>query len=136
MPRERNIKEWIGRTDEAMPPRSVFDRLWAKQDGKDAITGIPFKAGDKVVRDHVIPLADGGENRESNLQLITEETHKMKTAREALARAEYRTRRASHRGYELKRQPGSLPGKRVKYSPARGVWIDRATGEIVEVQQS
>lgn len=134
MARERNIKEWIGRNDDAMPPRSVFDRLWAKQDGKDAITGLPFKPGDKVARDHVVPLIDGGENRESNLQLITEETHKLKTAREALARAEYRTRRASHRGYDLGAQPGSLPGKRIKYSRARGLWIDQATGEVVEPQ--
>lgn len=132
MPRERNIKEWVGRNDDAMPPRSVFDRLWAKQDGKDAISGVEFKPGDKVVRDHIVPLIDGGENREGNLQLITEQTHKIKTAKEALARAEYRSKRANHRGYELESQPGALPGKRIKYSRARGVWIDRATGEIVE----
>lgn len=135
MARERNIKEWIGRNDDAMPPRSVFDRLWEKQGGKDAITDLPFQPGDKVVRDHIIPLADGGENRESNLQLITEQTHRKKTAQEALERAEYRTRRASHRGYARGPQPGSLPGNRIRYSRARGVHYDRFTGEIIKDTQ-
>jgi 5-methylcytosine-specific restriction endonuclease McrA len=95
----RTTKEWIGRNDDAMPPRSVFDRLYDKQDGKDAITGQPFKPGDKIVRDHIVPLADGGENRESNLQLITEETHKYKTKAEATQRAKTRRLHEQHRGY-------------------------------------
>lgn len=136
MPRDRNLKEWVGRSDNSMPPQKVFDRLWEKQGGKDAITGQPFQSGDKVVRDHILPLADGGENRESNLQLITEQTHRRKTAQEALARAEYRTRRASHRGYERGPQPGSLSGKRIQYSRARGVYYDRFTGEIVEPKEA
>lgn len=130
MPRE--VPEWIGRNDDAMPPKSVFDRLWAKQDGKDAITGIPFASGDKICRDHKIPLIDGGENRESNFQLITEKTHKLKTAREAMERAKTRAVQHKHRAYVTDRQPGSLPGKRIKYSRARDVFYDVVTGETVE----
>ena len=95
----RTIPEWIGKNDDAMPPRTVFDRLWEKQGGKDAITGIEFTAADKVVRDHILPLIDGGKNRESNLQLITEETHKDKTADEATRRGKERSVRAKARGY-------------------------------------
>jgi 5-methylcytosine-specific restriction endonuclease McrA len=82
-----------------MPPRTVFDRLWEKQGGKDAITGIPFAANDKVVRDHILPLIDGGANRENNLQLITIETHATKTADEATRRGKERSVRAKARGY-------------------------------------
>lgn len=128
----RTVPEWIGRNDDAMPPKSVFDRLYAKQDGKDAITGIAFTPGDRICRDHIVPLIDGGENRESNLQLITEKTHKLKTAREAMERAKTRSVQHSHRSYVTERQPGSLPGKRIHYSRARGVYIDRLTGEEVE----
>lgn len=95
----RKVDEWIGRNDDAMPPVSVYDRLWDKQDGKDAITGLPFQPGDRIVRDHIVPLADGGENRESNLQLITEETHKPKTAAEATARSKSRRIHERDRGY-------------------------------------
>lgn len=102
----RSVPEWIGRTDDAMPTKAVFDRLWAKQDGKDAITGKPFTPADgKPHRDHIIPLADGGENRESNLQLIAVKTHRLKTAREAMARAEQRQTMRAHRGYALGKAP-------------------------------
>lgn len=104
----RKVDEWIGRNDDAMPPVSVFDRIWDKQDGKDAITGLPFTSKDKVIRDHIIPLADGGQNRESNLQLITEETHKRKTGSEATVRGKVRRNHARHRGYV--RQASKLSG--------------------------
>ena len=130
----RSVPEWIGRNDDVMPPKRVFDRLYALQDGKDAITGIPFKPGDRIVRDHKTPLIDGGENRESNLQLITEKTHKLKTAREAMERAKTRSVQHAHRSYVTAPQPGSLPGSRIKYSRARGCFYDRFTGQIVEVQ--
>lgn len=131
----RSVPEWIGKTDDAMPSKAVFDRLYAKQGGKDAITGIPFAPGDKIVRDHIIPLIDGGENRESNLQLITEKTHKLKTAREAMERAKTRSVQHKHRSYVTGPQPGSMPGSRVKFSRARGVYYDRFTGEILEGDQ-
>lgn len=128
----RSVKEWVGRNDDAMPTKAVFDRLYAKQGGKDAMTGIPFAPGDKICRDHIVPLIDGGENRESNLQLITEKQHKLKTAHEAMERAKTRAKQHAHRSYVTAPQPGSLPGARVKYSRARGVWVDRLTGQIVE----
>lgn len=107
----RSTPEWIGRTDDAMPPRSVFDRLWDKQDGKDAITGLPFTSKDRIVRDHIVPLADGGENRESNLQLITVETHKVKTGAEATERGKTRRIHERARGYERK-SSRPMPGSR------------------------
>jgi 5-methylcytosine-specific restriction endonuclease McrA len=106
----RDVPEWIGRNDNAMPPRSVFDRLWDKQGGKDAITGLPFDSKSKVIRDHIIPLADGGENREANLQLITEETHKAKTGEEAGERAKVRRNHERHRGYVRSAPKLSGPG--------------------------
>jgi 5-methylcytosine-specific restriction protein A len=96
----RAVPEWQGRTPESMPPKTVFDRLWDKQDGKDAITGIPFTSKDRIVRDHIVPLIDGGENCESNLQLITEGTHKAKTIQEANRRAKERRVRSNARGYD------------------------------------
>lgn len=99
----RSIPEWRGRSDDAMPPRSVFDRLWERQGGRDAVTGLPFTSSDRIVRDHIVPLADGGLNIESNLQLITENTHKHKTAAEATERASVRRHHENARGYVRKK---------------------------------
>jgi hypothetical protein len=49
---------------------------------------------DKVDCDHVIALIDGGENRESNLQLLLNACHKVKTGKEATARSEERRHKA------------------------------------------
>lgn len=96
----RTVPEWRGRSDDSRVPRSVYDRLYEKQEGKDAITGLPFRPGDKIIIDHIVPLKDAsGGNRETNLQLITDETHKPKTAAEAKARAKERRIHERDRGY-------------------------------------
>ena len=127
----RTIKEWVGRTDDAMPPRSVFDRLWEKQDGKDAITGLPFTKKDRVIRDHILPLADGGANRESNLQLITEAAHKTKTAAEATVRGKVRAVHEKDRGY-VRKKPSFQTNRDAPFKKRMdGTLINRATGEIL-----
>lgn len=50
---------------------------------KKRLTKIP--KGKEI--DHIKPLADGGPDTPSNLQLLTEKQHAAKTAREAEARA-------------------------------------------------
>jgi len=116
----RSVPEWIGKSDDSVPPKAVFDRLWIKQGGKDAITGKPFVPADgRPHIDHVIPLADGGENRESNLQLIAIKTHRQKTAREAMARAEQRATMRAHRHYDLGR-PSQWPKKPKAPRPKQG----------------
>jgi 5-methylcytosine-specific restriction endonuclease McrA len=86
----RERPEWIGARPETMPPRSVFLRLYAKQNGLCACgCGMVMNLNrDRIARDHRIPLRDGGENRESNLQLMLEAHHLTKTAGENVARAE------------------------------------------------
>lgn len=111
----RSTLEWKGRTDDAMPPRSVFDRLWDKQGGRDAITGRPFDSKSRVIRDHIVPLADGGKNCESNLQLIDESTHAEKTAAEATVRGKVRRNHERHRGYV--RQASKLRGAGFRKAP-------------------
>jgi 5-methylcytosine-specific restriction protein A len=125
----RKLPDWIGRTDNSMPPASVFDRLYDKQGGKDAITGLPFTSKDKIVRDHIVPLADGGKNCESNLQLITEQTHKAKTGPEATARAKTRRVHERDRGYQRK-QSSFVTNRDSKFKKRMdGTVVLRATGE-------
>lgn len=94
--RTKNLKEWIGKTPEAMPGQTVLLRLYAKQNGICACgCGQVMNLNrDKVDCDHRIALIDGGENRESNLQLLLHPCHKAKTGQEASARSEERRHKA------------------------------------------
>lgn len=94
--RTAKLKEWIGRRPESMPGQTVLLRLYAKQNGICACgCGQVMNLNrDKVDCDHRIALIDGGENRESNLQLMLHPCHKAKTGEEASARSEERRHKA------------------------------------------
>lgn len=94
--RTAKLKEWIGKTPEAMPGQTVLLRLYAKQNGICACgCGQVMNLNrDKVDCDHIVALIDQGENRESNLQLLLHPCHKAKTAAEASARSQERKHKA------------------------------------------
>jgi 5-methylcytosine-specific restriction enzyme A len=94
----RRAEEWIGKTPDSKPPKSVIDRLFLKQHGRCALTGRKIAAGETTHADHIVPLKDGGSNREANLQLVTVEAHRAKTADENTARAKERRIRLKHAG--------------------------------------
>lgn len=78
----RAVEEWVGRTPDSVPPKSAVDRIFLRQGGRCAITGRKIMPGDKRALDHKKRLKDGGENRESNLQVILADKHVEKTAEE------------------------------------------------------
>lgn len=134
----RSRPEWIGKTDDAMPGKLVRDRISARQN--DACTcGRPFGPGVTANCDHIVPLIDGGENRESNLQMLCNWCHVEKTSAEATSRAKSRRIRAKNLGFgatnRFQPRPGKLTGDPIHYSKARGVWINRSTGEVLEPEQ-
>ena len=96
----RSVSEWIGRTPDTWPPpETVQLRILARQGGKCAITGHKFAPGDRKQLDHIIELADGGQNRESNLQWVLDAAaHKPKSAQAAAERAKVRAKAKAHAG--------------------------------------
>ena len=94
----RDVPEWIGKTDNSMPPDGVKDRIRDRQGEKCAITGRSFRPGDKVEYDHITPLWLGGRNAESNLQAVLDTAHKGKTKMEASVRAKINSIRAGFDG--------------------------------------
>jgi 5-methylcytosine-specific restriction endonuclease McrA len=85
----RATPEWIGRRPESMPTAKVQLRLFDAQGGICACgccTLMNFDRDD-IDCDHRVPLKDGGENRESNLQLLLPRHHVTKTSAENVARA-------------------------------------------------
>ena len=75
----RAVPEWIGKTDDTSAPSSVRDRISRKSD--DCCVRCSRKIGGKLRPefDHAVPLILGGQNRESNLQLLCNECHGLKT---------------------------------------------------------
>lgn len=111
----RAVKEWIGRTPESMPGKLVKLRIYARQNGLCACgCGRVMNLNrDKIDCDHKIALKDGGENRESNLQLMLHEHHVAKSSLEATARADAN----SHQAKAFARPPSKWQGR--KFPPAR-----------------
>jgi 5-methylcytosine-specific restriction protein A len=63
----RSVPEWIGKTDDTPPPPRVRLRVFEAHNGKCHLTGRKIGPADQWDVDHVLALANGGENRESNL---------------------------------------------------------------------
>jgi 5-methylcytosine-specific restriction protein A len=103
--RTAKLKEWVGKSAEAMPGQTVLLRLYAKQNGICACgCGQVMNLNrDKVDCDHIVALIDGGENRENNLQLLLHACHKAKTSAEASARSE--ERRHKSKAFTALRKP-------------------------------
>ena len=94
----RSLPEWIGKTpDSAIPPR-VKLRVWERCEGKCALTGRKLRPGDAYEFDHILALANGGEHREANLQLVCSAAHKEKTRSDVALKSKTARIALKHRG--------------------------------------
>lgn len=104
----RTVAEWIGSSDDAPVPARVKLRIY------DAAKGHCANCGQKVIAgeyDHIKRLKDGGENRETNLQLLCRPCHAAKSAQEQHDGAKIDRTRKKHLGIKSKsRNP--IPGSR------------------------
>lgn len=128
----RTVPEWIGKTDNSMPPPRVKDRIRDRQGNRCAISGVELRPGIKVEYDHIVPLWLDGRNAESNLQAVTSDAHKAKTASEAKVRAKCNAVRKKHLGIKSEKRGGFSDRYRKKLN---GDVIDTRTGEIVGGRQ-
>lgn len=99
----REVPEWIGKTDDARPPRSVRARVFRAYDGVCYLSKRKIAAGETWELEHIRPLsmARPGENlnRESNLAPALAAPHREKSNREATDRAKADRIHAKHHGY-------------------------------------
>jgi len=124
----RTVEEWHGRTDDTAPPPRVKDRIRERQGNLCALSGAALGSDAVVQYDHIVPLWLGGSNSESNLQAVTSEAHKRKTATEAKVRAKCNRTRKKHRG--IAKPKSSLSNPNLKKC-MDGTVIDRRTGEVI-----
>jgi len=93
----RKLPEWSSKNHDTAPPPRVRLRIY------EAATGRCQGCTRKVIpgkwqADHIVALINGGENRETNLQLICDECHKAKTGDDVAEKAAVTRKRAKHVG--------------------------------------
>ena len=119
----RKIPEWIGKTHETAPPPRVKIRLLDKSQSRCVCCGRHIGPALPPRFDHIVPLKDGGENREGNLQVLCVQCHALKTKGEAKDRAMVHRKISAH--YGIKQSKNPMPGS--KASP----WKRRMDGTVV-----
>lgn len=124
----RTVEEWHGRTDDTAPPPRVKDRIRERQGNICALSGAKLGSDAVVQYDHIVPLWLGGRNSESNLQAVTSESHKRKTANEAKVRAKCNRTRKKHLGIAKPKSSLSHPRFKKLFD---GTVVDKRTGEVV-----
>ena len=112
----RAVEEWIGATPDTPIPDRVVLRIWDRQGGRCAKSGVKLYAG-KFIKEHVNPLWLDGENRESNIALYAIVEAKAKTKTEAKVRAKVNRVKKKH---VLPRAKGKIPSR-----PMRQEYVDR-----------
>lgn len=121
----RTVPEWRGKHDDQSIPLAVRLRVFAAYD--ETCQGPCHRKltpRDKHIHfDHRIPLADGGEHRESNLQPMCAGCHGLKTGVEATARAKTRAIKARAFGFK---KPSRLAEK---WKWAKRIKAERAEKE-------
>ena len=120
----RSTPEWIGKTDDTKIPGRVKARVFVAHGGICNETGRKIAPGDEWDCDHVQALANGGENRESNLAPVLREAHKEKTRRDVAQKSKDARVRSKHLGVHESKSP--LPGGR------KSRFKKKVTGEGVE----
>lgn len=75
----RTLKEWIGKTDDEAVPVRVKLRVFERFGKRCANCTLIIRGSLLPAYDHIRALTNGGENRESNLQLLCVPCHKVKT---------------------------------------------------------
>ena len=113
----RSVDEWIGATDDAMPPPRVRLRIFQAHGGVCYRSKRKIRPGDKWALDHVLAIINGGANRESNLAPILEDAHKAKNAEDMDTKSKtYRMAAKNNGTWPKSKRP--LKGR--GFEPSRG----------------
>jgi 5-methylcytosine-specific restriction protein A len=114
----RSVDEWIGKTDDSTPPARVKARIWKR--GPNCVRcGLPTGDVRKPEYDHIVALCRGGENRESNLQILCAPCHGPKTREDVAAKSREAKRLKKRLGLKPRR---TIPGRRFNGEPIPSRW--------------
>jgi len=113
-PAVRSVEEWIGDSPDQVPPQRVRLRVFERNRGRCHKCTRPLYPKDTWTLEHLVAIINGGQNRESNLDVTCSWCVPGKNAEDAAIKKKgYRTR-AKHFGAK---QPSRHPiagGKKSK----------------------
>lgn len=92
----RSVEEWIGKTDDTVPPPRVRLRVFDDVGGKCHLCGRKILAGEYWQCDHVTALCNGGGNRERNLRPACRNCCYSKTAEDVAEKSDIADKRKKH----------------------------------------
>ena len=112
----RAVPEWIAkRDDDAIPPR-VKLRIFHKFDKRCAACTLPIVGKLRPEYDHIRALINGGQHRESNIQLLCSACHKTKTKADVAEKSDAYRKQLNAAGI---RKPSRLKGQGFRRAPAQ-----------------
>ncbi len=121
----RRVPEWIGKTPDTRPPDRVRVRVFYANRGRCHWSGRAIRPGDAWDVDHVLALANGGENRETNLAPILRSEHPNKTRHDVKLKAKAASVRKKHIGLGGARLPMNGARKSKWRKPLHGPAVRR-----------
>jgi 5-methylcytosine-specific restriction endonuclease McrA len=118
----RLTEEWIGKNDnEPIPPR-VKLRIFEKFDGTCCHCHRSIRGKLLPRYDHILALINGGENRESNGQLLCHECHDLKTKSDVREKSVIYNKRIKRMGFKRKKLIPGSKGSGVRRRMDGTVW--------------
>ena len=116
----RKVPEWKGATHDSQIPPRVKVRLFERFHGRCNHCGTRIVGGRLPAYDHITPLIGGGENRESNLQLLCSPCHGTKTKIDVAEKSKLYHKKVKAIGIRRKRR--TIPGRRFDGTPVPSKW--------------
>lgn len=99
----RTVDEWIATDDNQAIPARVKVRIFDRAGGKCADCGLTIVGKLRPAYDHIQALINGGEHRESNLQLLCVLCHPIKTKADVAEKSRTYRKRVKHLGIKKNR---------------------------------
>ena len=106
----RAVPEWIGATHDTAVPDRVRLRVWERCEGRCGECGRKIGPADTWIIEHLIALANGGENRERNLGVTCGWCKPKKDKRDVAVKAKIARTKKKHLG--IKKKSNLIPGSK------------------------
>ena len=113
----RSTEEWIGKTDDQAIPLRVRARVFELKRGRCHRCKRKIGVGDRWTCEHMIAIENGGENRESNLDVTCDWCLPIKNRKDAATKRKGTKVRYAHMG--LRPEPTIRSRGFAKRSPQR-----------------
>ena len=99
----RTVEEWIASHDDQAIPARVKIRVFDRHNGCCVACTLPIVGKLRPAYDHTIAIINGGQHRETNLQLLCVPCHKVKTRADVAEQSVTARVRAKHLGIKKPR---------------------------------